>query len=105
MSQLDMFGDPEPVAITAPPALDATAILRAQHVELIELLPEKLRPQCVPAPPVPTGGAQLEQWARVTQRMYLLYLIGAIARGVYRESSEANAPYVLMKLNGLGGEW
>ncbi|CAB3742660.1 hypothetical protein LMG24238_06919 [Paraburkholderia sediminicola] len=100
-----MFGDPEPTAITAAAATDATAVLRAQHAELIELLPEKLRPQCAPAAPVPQGGAQLEQWARVTQRIYLLYLVGAIARGVYRDSSEANAPYVLMKLNGLGGEW
>ncbi|WP_146153222.1 hypothetical protein [Paraburkholderia fungorum] len=105
MSQLDMFGDPEPVAASAPPMSDATAVLRAQHAELIELLPEKLRPQCAPALPVPTGGAQLEHWARVTQRIYLLYLVGAIARGIYRDSSEANAPYVLMKLNGLGGEW
>lgn len=105
MSQLDMFGDPEPMGASAPPAPDATAVLRAQHAELIELLPEKLRPQCAPAAPVPTGGTQLEQWARVTQRIYLLYLVGAIARGIYRDSSEANAPYVLMKLNGLGGEW
>jgi len=105
MSQLDMFGDPEPIAASASPAPDASSVLRAQHAELIELLPEKLRPQCAPAAPVPTGGAQLEQWVRVTQRIYLLYLVGAIARGVYRDSSEANAPYVLMKLNGLGGEW
>lgn len=100
-----MFGDPEPIAASAPPAPDATAVLRAQHAELIELLPEKLRPKCAPAAPVPTGGAQLEQWARITQRIYLLYLVGAIARGIYRDSSEANAPYVPMKLNGLGGEW
>ena len=100
-----MFGDPGPIATTAPPAADESAVLRDHHAELIALLPEKLRPQCAPAAPVPTDGAQLEQWARVTQRIYLLYLIGAIARGIYRDSSEANAPYVLMKLNGLGGEW
>lgn len=105
MSQLDMFGDPEPVAITAPPAHDETIGIRARHAELIGLLPEKLRPTCEPAIPVPTAKAELDAWTRSTQRIYLLYLIGAIARGVYRESSEANAPYVLMKLNGLGGEW
>lgn len=99
-----MFGDPEPIATTAPPAPDASAVIRAQHAELIALLPEKLRPQCTPAAPVPAAGAQLDAWARVTQRIYLLYLVGAIARGVYRDASEANAPYVLMKLNGLGGE-
>lgn len=100
-----MFGDPEPAAVTSPLAADDAAVLRARHAELIALLPEKLRPQCSPALPVPTGKAELDAWARVTPRIYLLYLIGAIARGIYRESSEANAPYVLMKLNGLGGEW
>lgn len=100
-----MFGDPQPIAITAPPAQDETIGIRAHHAELIGLLPEKLRPQCTPALPVPSGKAELDAWTRTTQRIYLLYLIGAIARGVYRDASEANAPYVLMKLNGLGGQW
>lgn len=103
--QFDIFGDPEPIA--APPAapLDERAQIAAQHASDIEALPEKLRPQCAPAAPVPTAKPQLDEWTRTTQRLYLLYLVGAIARGVYRDSSEANAPYVLMKLNGLGGEW
>ncbi|WP_172173314.1 hypothetical protein, partial [Paraburkholderia elongata] len=63
------------------------------------------RPQCAPATPVPTAKPQLDEWTRTTQRSYLMYLVGAIARGIYRETSEANAPYVLAKLNGLGGEW
>lgn len=100
-----MFGDPEPIAITAPPPVDETIGIRQHHAELIALLPEKLRPSSAPALPVPTGKAELDAWTRSTQRIYLLYLIGAIARGVYRDSSEANAPFVLMKLNGLGGEW
>ncbi|MBW9102932.1 hypothetical protein [Paraburkholderia phenoliruptrix] len=105
MSQLDIFGDPEPVASSAPPAHDETMGIRAHHAELIGLLPEKFRPSSTPALSVPTGKAELDAWTRSTQRIYLLYLIGAIARGVYRDSSEANAPFVLMKLNGLGGEW
>ena len=87
--QSDMFSEPE-----ASPSADA-----------INGLPEKLRPKCTPAAPVPTEKGKLDEWTRTTQRLYLLYLVGAIARGIYRESSEANVPYVLMKLNGLGGEW
>lgn len=104
--QFDIFGDPEP--IEAPPAdapQDERAQITAQHAADIEALPEKLRPQSAPAVPVPTTKPQLDEWTRTTQRSYLLYLVGAIARGIYRESSEANAPYVLMKLNGLAGEW
>ena len=80
--QFDIFGEPETIAA----------------------VPEILRPHCAPAP-VPTAKPHLDEWTRTTQRSYLLWLTGAIARGIYRESSEANAPYVLMKLNGLAGEW
>ena len=104
--QFDIFGDPDPVVAPAPaPRRDERAQIAAQHAADIEALPEKLRPHCAPAMPVPTAKPQLDEWTRTTQRLYLLYLVGAIARGVYRESSEANAPYVLMKLNGLAGEW
>lgn len=95
MNQPDMFGDPVPVA-----AAPATT-----HAQVIAAQPEKLRPTCAPVVPMPTGKAELEEWTRVTQRTYLLYLVGAIARVTYRESSIANARHVLMKLNGLGGEW
>lgn len=103
--QFDIFGDPEP--IEAPPAApkDERAQITAQHAADIEALPEKLRPQCAAVASVPTAKPQLDEWTRATQRLYLLYLVGAIARGIYRDSSEANAPYVLMRLNGLGGEW
>lgn len=101
--ELDLFGDP---IEEAPPAqADPSAEVRAQHAAAIAALPEKLRPSCAPASPMPAAKPQLDAWTRETQRLYLLYLIGAIARGIYRESSEGNAPYVLMKLNGLGGEW
>jgi hypothetical protein len=104
--QLDIFGDPDPVASPAPAApKDERAQIAAQHAADIEALPEKLRPHSAPAASVPTTKPQLDDWTRSTQRLYLLYLVGAIARGIYRESSEANAPYVLMKLNGLAGEW
>lgn len=103
MSQFDLFGDP---VEEAPPALaDPMDEVRAQHRAAIDELPEKLRPQCAPVGAVPGSKAELDEWTRTSQRSYLLWLIGAIARGIYRDSSEANAPYVLMKLNGLGGEW
>jgi hypothetical protein len=104
MSQLDLFGDPEP-PITAEPDPKEQDSEQHRHAAAIAALPEKLRPSCAPALPVPTGKAELEEWTRVTQRIYLLYLVGAIARVTYRESSIANARYVLMKLNGLGGQW
>ena len=80
MSQLDMFAEP--------------AVAPSAYVPPI---PVAQRPE------VP--GAQLDAWTRETQRHYLRYLIGAIERLTYRESSIANARYVLMKLNGLAGEW
>ncbi|RKR46260.1 hypothetical protein [Paraburkholderia sp. BL17N1] len=103
MSQFDLFGDP--IAEAPAPAADPFAEVRAEHAAAIAALPEKLRPQCASVGPVPSDKPQLEAFYRVNQRLYLLWLIGAIARGVYRTGSEANAPYVLMKLNGLGGEW
>jgi hypothetical protein len=54
---------------------------------------------------VPTAGPALDEWTRHTQRIYLLYLVGAIQCLKYRESSIANARQVLLKLNGLGCEW
>ncbi|MFM0163889.1 hypothetical protein PQR39_26180 [Paraburkholderia sediminicola] len=104
--QFDIFGDPDPIeAAPAPAPKNERAQITAQHAADIEALPEKLRPHCAPAVTVPTGKAELDEWTRTSQRSYLLYLVGAVARGIYRDSSEANAPYVLMKLNGLGGEW
>ncbi|CAE6900071.1 hypothetical protein [Paraburkholderia domus] len=104
--QFDIFGDPEPV--TAPPAStpkDERAQITAQHAADIEALPEKLRPQCAPAVPVPTGKAELDEWTRTSQRTFLLWMIGALARGMYTASSMTSLPGVLQKLNGLGGEW
>jgi hypothetical protein len=102
VSQFDLFGDP--VEEAAPPSASLNEV-RVQHQAAIDDLPEKLRPQCTPVGPMPTERAELDEWTRTSQRSYLLWLIGAIARGIYRDSSEANAPYVLAKLNGLGGEW
>lgn len=103
MSQFDLFGDPVEEAPPVPSGL--LHEVRAQHQAAIDDLPEKLRPQCASVGPMPTARAELDEWTRTSQRSYLLWLIGAIARGIYRDSSEANAPYVLAKLNGLGGEW
>jgi hypothetical protein len=94
--QSDIFGDPEPVE--APP-------VPPQHAADIQALPENLRPQCTPAAPVPTGKAELDEWTRKSQRTFLLWMIGALARGVYTTSSMASLPGVLQRLNGLAGEW
>jgi hypothetical protein len=97
MMQLGFFDEP----VEAPPAAPAAPT----YAEIIAAQPEKLRPSCAPVPPVPTAKPELDAWVRDTQRRYLLYLVGAIARMTYRDSSIANARYVLQKLNGLGGEW
>jgi hypothetical protein len=99
-AQFDMFAEEATEAVETPvdPFVQA-------HVDKIAALPEILRPRCEPALPVPTAGPALEAWTRHTQRLYLLYLVGACQCLQYRESSVANVPYVLLKLNGLGGEW
>lgn len=86
--------DPEPVTPAA-----------QTYADVIAAQPEVLRPKCQAVSPVPKGGAELDAWTRETQRIYLLYLVGALARLKYRDSSMANARGVLFKLNGLGGQW
>jgi len=100
VSQFDLFG--HPIEEAQP---DPMAEVREQHAAAIAALPEKLRPHCAAVGPAPTDKPQLEAFYRVNQRLYLLWLIGAIARGIYRESSLQNVRFVLLKLNGLGGEW
>ena len=98
-AQFDMFGgDAVEEETTINPFAQA-------HADKIAALPEVLRPKCDPARRMPAGGAALDEWTRHTQRLYLLYLVGACQRLEYRESSLHNARYVLVKLNGLGGEW
>jgi hypothetical protein len=99
-AQFDMFAEEAVETEPAPVEPIARALTQA-----IAALPEVLRPRCEPARPVPAGGPELDAWTRETQRIYLLYLVGAIQCLRYRESSIANVRYVLGKLNGLGGEW
>jgi hypothetical protein len=97
--QTDLFGDLFVEVATVEPTPPSA------HAERIAALPEILRPRCEPALPMPSGGPALDEWTRHTQRLYLLYLVGACQRLQYRESSLHNVRYVLVKLNGLGGEW
>ncbi|MFD1557038.1 hypothetical protein ACFSHT_15665 [Paraburkholderia silviterrae] len=101
--QIDLFGDFEPAA--APATVDERTQVIERHAAAVEALPEKLRPTCVVASPVPVTKPELDAWTRTTQRVYLLYLVGATHSMTYRDSSIANVRYVLLKLNGLGGEW
>ncbi|PVX75592.1 hypothetical protein [Paraburkholderia unamae] len=94
--QVDMFGaGPE----LAPEPVDERTPIAAKHAAAIETLPEVLRPTPM------QRGAELDDWTRTSQRAFLLWMIGAIARGLYTVSSMAALPGVLQKLNGLGGEW
>ncbi|NML34552.1 hypothetical protein [Paraburkholderia antibiotica] len=106
--QTDLFGE------LAPAPVDERQQARERLQAAIAAQPEVLRPSCVPATPMPTTKPELDAWVRTTQRIYLLYLVGAIQRLKYRDSSIANARYVLLianaryvllKLNGMGGQW
>lgn len=95
--QVDLFADIDPPAAPAP--VDDRALVAAQHAAAIEALPEKLRPAPL------SRVSELDDWTRTSQRAFLLWMIGAMARGLYTVSSMVALPGVLQKLNGLGGEW
>ena len=99
--QIDLFAEPaSPAAATSD-----TPSAAERHRAAIAAQPEILRPCDAAAEPRPDTQSDLDAWTRRTQRIYLLYLVGAIQRLTYRESSIANVRHVLVKLNGLGGEW
>jgi hypothetical protein len=45
------------------------------------------------------------RWKRLTQRDYLLYLVGAIERAEYKQTRIDDACVVLHRLGGIGGDW
>lgn len=97
MTQFDMFGEDLPtVAVSLP------------------LPPEPTYPPAVDLEPVPLElrvKPELDAWTRETQRIHII----AHARDLTRLRAAGdthrvhcilqNAPYVLQKLNGLGGQW
>ncbi|PRY03809.1 hypothetical protein [Paraburkholderia sp. BL25I1N1] len=64
--------------------------------------PEKLRAARMKVRPMTIDQ---QRWKRLTQRDYLLYLVGAIQRLQFNEARIADAREVLERLNGMGGEW
>jgi hypothetical protein len=102
--QFDMFAEAEPEV--AAPILSVAPLPPTDYQVALDALPEKMRADPVAMhAPKPAAGAQLDEWTRKTQRLYLLWLVGAINRFQYRESCIANAREILFKLNGLGGTW
>ncbi|CAN7776565.1 hypothetical protein [Caballeronia sp. LjRoot31] len=71
-----------------------------QHADLFAELADDIAavPPCSLQP-------ELDTWTRTTQRLYFHYLIQAIHEGTYLEASLANVRYVMLHLNGLGGQW
>ncbi|MGV7244537.1 hypothetical protein [Caballeronia sp. M23-90] len=67
-----------------------------------ELQPAKLRPTCMK---VRAPMADQAQWNRLTQRDYLLYLVGAIQRMSRGHVWDDSVRTVLHKLGGMGGQW
>ncbi|WP_321894553.1 hypothetical protein [Paraburkholderia heleia] len=66
------------------------------------LQPEKLRAGLMKVRPML---ADVAKWKRLTQRDYLLYLVGAIGRVQFKQTRIDDAREVLERLNGMGGEW
>jgi hypothetical protein len=64
--------------------------------------PEKLRAARMKVRPAMADHAQ---WKRLTQRDYLLYLVGAIQRASFKDTRITDARDVLLNLNGLAGQW
>ena len=71
-----------------------------QHADLFAELADDIAgaPPCSLQP-------ELDTWTRTTQRPYFRYLIQAIHEGTYLAVSLANVRYVMLHLNGLGGQW
>jgi hypothetical protein len=70
--------------------------------EAILAQPEKLRATRMTVRPM---AGDLARWKRLTQRDYLLYLVGAIQRITFKDTRIADARDVLHNLDGLGGQW
>jgi hypothetical protein len=97
MNQFDMFGEdlvPAPLLRALAPTPTYPAAIEIEPVEL------KLR-----------VAPELDAWTRETQRIHIIAHARDLTR--LREAGDAhrvhciiqNAPYVLLKLNGLGGQW
>lgn len=97
MTQFDMFAeDPRPAAACR------------------SLPPEPTYPPAAELEPVPLElrvKPELDAWTRETQRIHIIAHARDLTR--LRAAGDAhrvhcilqNAPYVLLKLNGLGGQW
>lgn len=71
-------------------------------ISTVLVQPEKLRAARMTVRPMTSD---IARWKRLTQRDYLLYLVGAIQRVTFKETRIADAREVLERLNGMGGEW
>jgi hypothetical protein len=97
----DLFGDPEPVVV-APVPRKRPPVPRA---------PEPVIEPPDEAWPVLREKPELDAWTRESQRIHIIAHARDLTR--LRAAGDAhrvhcilqNAPYVLLKLNGLGGQW
>lgn len=97
MTQFDMFReDPQSAAARRTPPIEPT------YPPAVELEPMPLELRVKP---------ELDAWTRETQRILIIAHARDLAR--LRAAGDShrvhcvlrNAPYVLLKLNGLGGQW
>ena len=103
MSQFDMFADELSQAVTAASTADVVIVAPAV-AEPVEVAVEYAHVE--PYEPRPENSAALAVWTSRTQRVTLVYVVGALVRApACREFFTGMARETLFKLDGLGGAW
>jgi len=87
-------------SLSTPPDGDPLDTPSALGISTVQ--PEKLRATRMIVRPM---AGDVARWKRLTQRDYLLYLVGAIQRVTFKGTRIADARDVLHNLNGIGGQW
>ena len=103
MSQFDMFADELSQAVTAASSSDVVNVAPVA-AEPVEVAIEYAHVE--PYEPRPEAPAAIAAWTSRTQRVTLVYVVGALVRApACREFFTGMARETLFKLDGLGGLW
>lgn len=103
VSQFDMFADELNQAVTAASSADLVNVVPAV-AEPVKVAIEYAHVE--PYEPRPENPAAIAAWTSRTQRVTLVYVVGALLRApACREFFTSMARETLFKLDGLGGAW
>jgi hypothetical protein len=103
VSQFDMFAEELSHAVTAASSADVVNMPPAA-AEPVEVAIEYAHVE--PYEPRPESPAAIAVWTSRTQRVTLVYVVGALVRApACREFFTSMARETLFKLDGLGGAW